>query len=193
MNEVTLEELIKERTKGKGKELEAIKEVFKEVNEGKIRLIDPEPPNEYVSYLRRTEYSAWLWTTVTILALTALSILTSSASEAILYLRYVLGAITVLYLPGYATIELLYPKGKDLSPLERLALSIGLSLALVPLIGLVLNYTPWGIRLGPVATSLIIYTAIAVFAAGYRKYSIMSRKHELIKAGQVKNSKPLSK
>jgi len=193
MNEVTLEELIKERTKGKGKELEAIKEVFKEVNEGKIRLIDPEPPNDYVSYLRRTEYSAWLWTTVTILALTALSILTSSASEAILYLRYVLGAITVLYLPGYATIELLYPKGKDLSPLERLALSIGLSLALVPLIGLILNYTPWGIRLGPVATSLIIYTAIAVFAAGYRKYSIMSRKHELIKAGQVKNSKPLSK
>ncbi len=182
MNELTLEELIKERTKGSRKELDVIKEVFKEVNEGKIRLIDPEPPNDYLSYLRRTEYSAWLWTAVGILALTAITILTSSASLAILYLRYVLGAITVLYLPGYATIELLYPRAKDLSPLERLALSIGLSLALVPLIGLILNYTPWGIRLGPVATSLIIYTAIAVFAAGYRKYSIISRKHELIKA-----------
>jgi len=32
--------------------------------------------------------------------------------------------------------------------------SVGLSLAVVPLIGLILNYLPWGIRLGPIVVSL---------------------------------------
>jgi uncharacterized membrane protein len=37
-------------------------------------------------------------------------------------------------------IEALYPRKEDLESLERLTLSIGLSLAVVPLIGLFLNY-----------------------------------------------------
>jgi hypothetical protein len=34
--------------------------------------------------------------------------------------------------------------------LERVALSFGISIVIVPLIGLVLHFTPWGIRLVPV-------------------------------------------
>jgi len=33
--------------------------------------------------------------------------------------------------------------------IERVALAFGLSIAIVPLLGLVLNFTPWGIRLTP--------------------------------------------
>jgi uncharacterized membrane protein len=33
-----------------------------------------------------------------------------------------------------------------------------MSLALVPLVGLLLNYTPWGIRLTPVTISLLALT-----------------------------------
>ena len=40
----------------------------------------------------------------------------------------------MLFLPGYALIEALYPK-RELDELTRFALSIGLSLALVPLTG----------------------------------------------------------
>ncbi|MGC9119326.1 MAG: DUF1616 domain-containing protein, partial [Thermoproteus sp.] len=70
--------------------------------------------------------------------------------------------------------EALYPRGDELSPLERLALSIGLSLAVVPLIGLLLNYTPFGIRLGPIVASLAAFTTAAVIYATYRKYRIES-------------------
>ncbi|MEM3616108.1 MAG: DUF1616 domain-containing protein, partial [Candidatus Methanomethylicia archaeon] len=65
------------------------------------------------------------------------------------------------------------PKEKDLTPLERLALSIGLSLALVPLVGLVLNYTPWGIRLTPIIISLTLLTLILMFLSSWRKYSYL--------------------
>ncbi|MCC6050331.1 MAG: DUF1616 domain-containing protein, partial [Thermofilum sp.] len=53
--------------------------------------------------------------------------------------------------------------------LERLALSIGLSLALVPLVGLLLNYTPFGIRLYPVLASLSLLTLCLTFIGAWRK------------------------
>jgi hypothetical protein len=60
--------------------------------------------------------------------------------------------------------------------IERIALSFGLSIAIVPLLGLILNYTPFGIRLGSIFTSLIL--VIALFFGVYyyrRKVWITSR------------------
>ena len=71
-----------------------------------------------------------------------------------------------------------YPKKEDLGPLERLALSIGLSLALVPLLGLVLNYTPWGIRLNPIFTGLSLLTLALAAMAVVRKYGYFRLKME---------------
>jgi uncharacterized membrane protein len=48
-------------------------------------------------------------------------------------------------------------------------LSFGLSIAVVPLIGLGLNYTPWGIRLVPVIVSLCIFTIVMAYIAHYRR------------------------
>ena len=56
------------------------------------------------------------------------------------YARYLLGSLFVLFLPGYTFIKALFP-AKQLDSIERTALSIGMSLALVPMIGLLLNYT----------------------------------------------------
>ncbi len=84
--------------------------------------------------------------------------------------RVVLGLPFVLFFPGYALIAALYPRKDDLDGVERLALSLGLSLAVVPLIGLVLNYTPWGIRLAPILVSLTLFTIIcSVLAATKRR------------------------
>src|SRR5574337_1105641 len=74
--------------------------------------------------------------------------------------RIVLGLPFVLFFPGYVLIAALYPRRSDLDDVERLALSLGLSLAVVPLIGLVLNYTPWGIRLTPILVSLALFIAV---------------------------------
>ena len=50
---------------------------------------------------------------------------------------------------------------------ERLALSIGLSVAIAPLIGLALNYTPFGIKFGSIFVSLSL--VILLFFAIYFK------------------------
>lgn len=81
--------------------------------------------------------------------------------------RVALGLPFVLFFPGYTLIAALFPKKDDLDGIERVALSFGLSIAVVPLIGLILNYTPWGIRLAPILVSLLVFTggmsALAVF------------------------------
>jgi hypothetical protein len=111
--------------------------------------------------------SLWFWGALAAVA-ASLALITVTSGVA-LYLRYVFGSILVLFLPGYALIEALYPK-RELDELTRFALSIGLSLALVSLTGLVLNYTPFGIRLVPVAFSLAVLTVALLVVAVRRKH-----------------------
>ncbi|MDI3475604.1 MAG: hypothetical protein PWQ79_2310 [Thermococcaceae archaeon] len=84
-------------------------------------------------------------------------------------LRKVLGLAFVLFFPGYVFVTALFPEKKELDNLERLALSFGLSIAIVPLIGLALNYTPWGIRLTPILVSLTVFNLIFALLAIYRR------------------------
>jgi len=84
-------------------------------------------------------------------------------------LRNILGLPLVLFLPGYALIAALFPARSDLDGIERTALSFGLSIAVVPLIGLGLNYTPWGIRLLPVLISLSVFTIGMCLLAYFRR------------------------
>ncbi len=72
--------------------------------------------------------------------------------------RIVLGLLLVLLFPGYALLSALYPKREGLDGVERVALGLGLSLALVPLVGLALHFSPWEIRLTPVVLTLSLWT-----------------------------------
>ena len=85
------------------------------------------------------------------------------------WVRTVLGLPMVLFFPGYALIAALFPKKDDLDGIERTALSFGLSIAVVPLLGLALNYTPWGIRLVPVLVTISIFTLVMCLVAIIRR------------------------
>lgn len=58
-------------------------------------------------------------------------------------IRVLLALPLVLFIPGYSLIAALFPTDEDLDLIERIALSFGLSIAVVPLIGLGLNYRLW--------------------------------------------------
>ena len=86
--------------------------------------------------------------------------------------RVVLGLPFVLFFPGYTLIAALFPAREDLDGIERVALSFGLSIAVVPLLGLVLNYTPWGIRLYPILLTLLAFTGVMSVLAIYRRKKV---------------------
>lgn len=169
-NETTVNDLIDVVASRLGVErYKVARGIYKLWKEERLSMEDLEPPRSIADYVTST-YSLWFWLTTLIVTLTALTIYVLPQNSPYIYLRYVLGAILILYLPGQALIEALYPKKEDLTSLERFALSVGLSLALVPLVGLLLNYTPWGIRLNPIFASISLLTTGLAVTAVVRKY-----------------------
>ena len=83
--------------------------------------------------------------------------------------RIIFGLLVILFFPGYVLICALFPRKEDLDGIERLALSIGLSIAVTCLIGLALNYTPFGIRVYPVTFSLFLFMLLMSAVAMYRR------------------------
>ena len=61
---------------------------------------------------------------------------------------------------------------RGIDGIERVALSFGLSIAIVPLIGLALNFTPFGIRLVPIVVSISAFTLVATAVAAVRRWEL---------------------
>lgn len=99
-------------------------------------------------------------------------------------LRIVFALPVVLFIPGYALIAALFPGNEEIDTLERVALSFGLSIAVVPLIGLALNYTPWGIRLDPIVISLAIFTVLMILVAHYRRALLTTEERFALPVGE---------
>jgi len=71
-------------------------------------------------------------------------------------LQVVLGLPFLLFFPGYALLLPLFPKRESINGTERVALSLALSIVVIPLLGFILNYTPWGIRTEPIVFSSVL-------------------------------------
>lgn len=84
-------------------------------------------------------------------------------------IRTIVGLPFLLFFPGYLAIAALFPAREDLDDIERIALSFGLSIAITPLIGFGLNYTPFGIRLTPILLSVSAFIILVAIVALYRR------------------------
>ena len=102
---------------------------------------------------------------VTVAWLTAIVVLLDGPTP----LRIVLGLPFIFFFPGYAVVALLFPSRDGVDGVERIALAFGVSVALVPLIALVLDRSRWSIALTPIVVALLVVTTIAGVLAGYRR------------------------
>lgn len=167
----------KEEFKETKEEFKETKEEFKEkeIEEAKKKKTSVQEKKQPVRTERKLKTSAQRYfldiiLVVILTLLCALFVLEPTLNKTVV--RTVLGLLLVLFLPGYALIASLFPKKENLDTIERLALSFGLSIAITPLIGLVLNYTPWGIRLDPILVSLTGITLLLCVVAIIRRRRI---------------------
>jgi uncharacterized membrane protein len=82
--------------------------------------------------------------------------------------RAIMSLPLVIVLPGYAITAAVFPKG-TLGVPERLLFSMGTSLALAILCGLLLNWTPWGFQVGAWLVLLCGTTLLASLVAQIRQ------------------------
>jgi uncharacterized membrane protein len=163
-----------------------LESILKMQSEGKISFGKPQQAVTDLAAYLKTEQTLWYWATLATSIITVIVVFAIPENlYPLVYIRYGLGSIFVLWLPGYAFIKALFPtensaktSEKGLDMVERIALSLGMSLALVPLVGLLLNYTPWGIRLAPIVLSLLALTIVFATAALIREYNAETRTNE---------------
>jgi len=145
------------------------------INFSKATKTQPAAKKLYVT----SKNTLWFWSTIAlaIAAVVAVFIIPEDTYP-LTYLRQVVTTIFLVLLPGYAFLKVLYPKKiprptstENLDMMERMALSIGLSIALVAINGLVFNYTSWGIRLTPITLSLFVMTIIFASIGVFREYT----------------------
>jgi hypothetical protein len=151
--------------------------------ENKIQL-SPKQEQASVSrgnYLFNPE-SAWYWTIIAVAIASTITVFAiPQDSYPLAYVRNVLGVIFVLFLPGYAFIKVFFPRklpfkesSENLYNIERFALSIGISIALTSIVGLILYYTPLGISLASITLSLLTLTTALATIATAREYQAKS-------------------
>ena len=160
-----LTKLVKETSGASEKQI--LDKIIKLQNEGKLSLTQqPQQTPPKLSTYVKSSSTLWYWSTLVLTVATVFVVFTIPEDQIpLVYIRYVLGTIFILWLPGYTFIKALFPTqlpikttDKTLDNIERVALSIGMSIALVPIVGLLLNYTPLGIHLTPITLTLAALT-----------------------------------
>jgi uncharacterized membrane protein len=121
----------------------------------------------------------WYWLTLLLsVGMIFVILLLPDSSNPAIILRYGFAGFFLFFIPGFTIMRLLFPQafsGDDnssgLDIIERVGLSILVSVALIPILGIILNYTVFGITLVSMLTSLVSLTLFLATALFIRQYS----------------------
>jgi len=183
----TTEQLIKiakEQTDLGEREITAL--VIQMENEDKLKLtLQQDAANSNFEFVLLSKNVAWYWVTVTFAIATAFIIffIPTDLYPAV-YIRQIFGLVFILFLPGYTFMKMLFPhrvpfktNSENMDAVERIILSLSLSLSLTPIVGLILYYTPLGFGIAAITLSLLTLTLILGTTALMREYlAAVSRK-----------------
>jgi len=139
--------------------------------DGEIHLSIPVSLDSFPGFLSDTRNSWWIYATV-LISLVEIFLVRFSVQDPFLgSLRLLFGLGLLGFLPGYATVQILFPKDQ-LSLLEQILLSIFLSVVVSIGLGVILGA---GYFFNPASGVLLssVYAIVVSILAGYRRYSAL--------------------
>ena len=151
---------------------ELLSEIIEMSNSGQINLIAPEkqPPRNLIPYLFSRE-NLWFWEILITSIATLNAVILIPLNSSFTPLRYILGSVFLLFLPGYSFMHALFPLQQ--TNMETILLSLGMSLAMLPLIAILLNLTSLGLGVTPVILSLLLsivtFSLIGIVRGYYKR------------------------
>jgi len=121
-------------------------------------------------------WSTWWFYLVIIVAVSELFLVISNAQiGAVLFLRNVFGLGVLGLIPGFVTVLMIFP-GRQINTLEKIALSIFLSVLISISVGVLLGLVSF-FQPSYNIVVLTVYIILADFAAGYRSYDFLRKAH----------------
>ena len=137
--------------------------------EGTIHLLAPVSSDSFAHYLSDTSNSWWIYATLLVSFAEILLILYNVQDPFFGGFRLLFGLGLLGLLPGYATVQILFP-GNQINMLEQILLSVFLSVIVSIALGVALGA---GYFFNPLSGVLLssLYAMAASVLAGYRRYS----------------------
>jgi len=119
-------------------------------------------------------WNTWWFYLVIIVAVSELSLVLSNAQiGTALFLRNVFGLGVLGIIPGFLTVLIVFP-GRQINTLEKIALSIFLSVLISITVGVLLGLGPFFQPSNNIIV-LTVYIFLADIAAGYRSYDFLRK------------------
>jgi uncharacterized membrane protein len=100
------------------------------------------------------------------------------------FLRPIFAVVFIFFIPGYALVAASFPR-TGISNVQRFALSLGLSVAVVPLTALILNFSPFGLGLESIVVSITLFVVICSAIAGVRRRAFPYEERFSVKLPQI--------
>ncbi len=145
-------------------------------SEKKITLLEPGIKGRFFDYITRSYNGLSLWlTTVATCLMMALVFLLPNI-EPLSYVRIISGVVFVMFIPGNALVQLLFTH-RNMEHTEQMVLSVGLSIALICIIGLMLKYILSALTVESAVISIGILSITLSAVANYRHF-LSSKKSE---------------
>jgi len=161
----------------------ATKEFNRVLDDGKVRLVNQNPPTGLVRYFFSI-YSFWYWLVVLFTASVYALNFYLPKMYPYEYLKYLVGAVFVLFIPGYALNEALFPNSEDGSWFSKLLTSVALSIIIVVMGGLFSILRQGTILLDPIISVLALPAVIFGVIGVWRKYGYFALSMLALKIGQ---------
>lgn len=118
---------------------------------------------------------SWFWVNSCLALITSVLVLIIPPEVfPLVYVRYLFTFLMMLFLPGYSLIRALFDRAK-LSAIELATFSLGLSLVFLFAIGLLLNFTPFGISVVPITMCLLCLVVIFSIIAVVKDYVLQKK------------------
>jgi hypothetical protein len=145
-------------------------------SEKKITLLEPGTEGHFFHYLIKSYNGLSLWLTAAATCSIIALIFLVPSIEPWSYMRMITGAIFVMFIPGNALVQLLFPH-RNMEQTEHIVLSVGLSIAVVCIIGLMLKYVLSTLTVESAIISIGILSITISAVANYSHF-LSSKKSE---------------
>ena len=143
----------------------------------KIILVESEVERSFLRHVTKNYHSNLpFWLSVITISLTFVTTYLLPETGIWTIIRIISGSAVVLLIPGYGLVGMLFPK-KDFTLIERLGLALALSLALVPILWLIMSYFQLGVRIDLVIAGVSVAGMLLIFGDTYRQFLSARKKH----------------
>lgn len=162
-------------TYSKSLSIEEIENAVKKLeSEKEIMLLEPGTKGHFFDYIMRSYNGLSLWLTTATTCLIMAMVFLLPNIEPWSYMRIITGAVFVLFIPGNALVQLLFAH-RNMEQTEQMVLSVGLSIALISIIGLMLKYILLALTVESAVISIGILSITLSAVANYSHFLCSKR------------------